>query len=228
MSDDRSFERNARAWLELGPTDAPNRVVQGALLEIASTPQERGLWIPWRLPNMNPFGRLVAGVATIAVVLAVGGILVGPRLGPGGSPPTPAPTPSSIPIGPASTASDAACKLITTDEARNSTNNPGVGATTGPTGNGAVTTCVYSSGGGDIILVLTYTNPGGQAAFNVIKASAGMQPVANVGSDAVFDPTTETLYVRKGDALVAVRSGLFVTDRLAAETQLGRLAAGRI
>lgn len=73
MSDDRTFERNARAWLELGPTDAPDRVVQAALLEIESTAQERDLWIPWRITAMNRTVRLLGAVAAVAVV-AVGAI----------------------------------------------------------------------------------------------------------------------------------------------------------
>jgi hypothetical protein len=137
--------------------------------------------------------------------------------------------PSPAPIGtPSARASYAGCRLITTDEARNSTNNPGLGATSGATRIGAVTTCVYSNGGGDIILRLTYTNPGGRAAFDAGKAAAGMQSVAGVGTEAVFDPTTETMYVVKGDSLVALVSGLFVTDRVATETQLAKLVAGRI
>ncbi len=68
MSDEHRFERDARAWLELGPTDAPDRVVEAALLEIDRTSQERVLWIPWRLPTMTP--RL--GLAAIALVAVVG------------------------------------------------------------------------------------------------------------------------------------------------------------
>jgi hypothetical protein len=237
MSDDGKFERNARAWLELGPTDAPDRVVQGALLEIESTRQERDLRIPWRLPSMNPLTRLMAAAAAIAVFLAVGGMLVGPRLGPGGAPP-PSPsasassTPRATAITPATTpgasADDAACKLITPDEAKNVTDNPGLGAFPAATGVGATTTCIYSTGGGDIVLTVAYTRSGGAAAFAAVKAASGVQPVRGVGTDAVFDPATETLSFVKGDALVVLRSGLYVTDRLAAETTLGKLAASRI
>jgi Tol biopolymer transport system component len=68
MSDEHRFERDARAWLELGPTDAPDRVVEAALLEIDQTSQERVLLIPWRLPTMTP--RL--GLAATALVAVVG------------------------------------------------------------------------------------------------------------------------------------------------------------
>lgn len=70
MSDDRTFERNARAWLELGPTDPPDRVVQAALLTIESTTQERDLRIPWRFPTMTT--RVGLAVAAVLGVLAVG------------------------------------------------------------------------------------------------------------------------------------------------------------
>ena len=48
MNDDRSLERAARSWLEAGPTQAPDRAVEAALLQIETTSQERDLRIPWR------------------------------------------------------------------------------------------------------------------------------------------------------------------------------------
>ena len=90
MSDDRQFERTARAWLELGPTDAPDRVVENALLSIESTPQERDLRIPWRFSLMTTQSRLAA--AAVIGVLAVGGGLL--LLNRGTQPPVGAPTPS--------------------------------------------------------------------------------------------------------------------------------------
>ena len=73
MTDDRSLERAARSWLENGPTEAPDRAVEAALLRIQTTPQERDLRIPWRFPKMTTPAR----VATAAVigVLVVGGAL---------------------------------------------------------------------------------------------------------------------------------------------------------
>ncbi len=74
MTDDRSLERAARSWLEAGPTEAPDRAVEAAILRIQTTPQERDLRIPWRLPKMTTPAR----VATAAVigVLVVGGALL--------------------------------------------------------------------------------------------------------------------------------------------------------
>ena len=103
MNDDRSLERAARSWLEAGPTKAPDRAVDAALLRIETTPQERDLRIPWRLPNMSPIARFAA-VAVIGV-LAVGGAIyllrpTAPTVGTEPSPissvsPTSSPAPSA-------------------------------------------------------------------------------------------------------------------------------------
>ena len=73
MSDDRTIERSARAWLELGPTKAPDHAVEAALRTIETTSQERDLRIPWRLPKMNPMIRL--GTIAIVALVAIGGAL---------------------------------------------------------------------------------------------------------------------------------------------------------
>ena len=49
MSEDPTFDRTARIWLEDGPGAAPDRVIQAALVAIETTPMERDLRIPWRL-----------------------------------------------------------------------------------------------------------------------------------------------------------------------------------
>ena len=97
MTDDRSLERAARAWLEEGPTRAPEHAVQAALRQVETTSQERD----WRLPLGHRLiqltGRAMTGIAVVAVVL--GGVLLlqpGPEPGPAISP-SPSPTPSATP-----------------------------------------------------------------------------------------------------------------------------------
>ncbi len=239
MSDDRKFERNARAWLELGPTDAPDRVVEDALLAIETTSQERDLRLPWRLPIMNSASRLAAGLVAAAAVLVVGVVLVGPRLGGVGTiQASPSPSPSPIatqavtPIAsPAATASDAACRLIATTEAATLGDFPDVGTIAFPSGTGAVTGCYYAEGGINPLLTTEYTSSGGKAAFDLVKQRPGVQTVADIGTDAVFDPGTATLYVSKGDKLVSIVAGTTTSApaaRLIIETKLGKLVAGRI
>lgn len=97
MTDDRSLERAARSWLEDGPTRAPDRVVEGALLRIRSTPQERGFRVPWRLPSMN----LTARIALLAVVGALALAGMAAFGGPGGRSIAPAVPPAQEPSAPA-------------------------------------------------------------------------------------------------------------------------------
>jgi hypothetical protein len=88
MTDDRSLDRAARRFIEVGSTVAPERAVEAALLQIETIPQERDLRIPWRTRPM--LSR--AAIAVAAVVAVLGGSLVIRQLGPIA---TPTHTPSS-------------------------------------------------------------------------------------------------------------------------------------
>lgn len=97
MTDDRSLERAARSWLEVGPTAAPEGAVEAALARIQTTPQERDLRVPWRTIPLNQMVRASLGVAAIVVVLLGAATLLS-RPGPGPAPTPPAsiaPTPSA-------------------------------------------------------------------------------------------------------------------------------------
>jgi hypothetical protein len=228
MNDDRSLERAARSWLEEGPTQAPDRAVAAALARVQTTRQERDL-VPWRLPNMNGFSRAIAGMALIVAIVAIGVLIVrpGPNVGGPGATPTPSPTPvvtAPAAASPAATPSDAACRLLTSEEVASSSGNPGLGALPGAAGAGAKTSCIYSSGGGDVMARTDLTRPGGAAAFAVAKAIAGVQTQTDLGVDAVFDPASGTMYVLKGDAMVSIRPA-FIEDTVAKQlAQVARLA----
>ena len=234
MTDDRSLERAARSWLESGPTEAPDRAVEAALLRIQTTRQDRVIPVLWRLPTMNAFGRLFAGLATVALVAVVGLVALRPGGGPGAPVASPSPSVSPAPSAastpsPSPTPAVAACALLTSQEVRTFSGNPGLGAVASGSGSGAETDCRFVTGGGDIIVRLTYTKPGGAAAFAAVKARPGVQVVDGLGSGAVFDPAIGTLYVTSGDALVAIVSGSASdaeSARLSGETTLGE-APGR-
>jgi TolB protein len=92
MTDDRSLERAARSWIEAGPSRAPDRVIDAALLRIETTTQERDLGIPWRLSNMITPVRVAA--AAVIGVLAIGGAIY---LGGSGQSDVAGPAPSHTP-----------------------------------------------------------------------------------------------------------------------------------
>jgi len=113
MTDDRSVERAARSWLDTGPTQAPDRAVEAALLRIQTTRQERDLRVPWRVSPMFPL-RGVAAAAVIGV-LAIGGLIVIARPGSNvGVTQTPSPSGSSSPSVPAASAGAAIGPLSNT------------------------------------------------------------------------------------------------------------------
>jgi hypothetical protein len=91
MTDDRSLERAARSWLEIGPTSAPDRAVEAALLRIQRTTQEPDLRIRWRKPVMLTPARLTALVAVGALVI-LGAVAMSGLGGTARTNPTTAPT----------------------------------------------------------------------------------------------------------------------------------------
>ena len=96
--DDRSLERAARSWLEIGPAQAPARAVEAALLRIETTPQERDLRILRRFTHMPMSARLAT--AAVIGVLAVGGafyVFGRPQQNVGGPGPSPSASPTAFP-----------------------------------------------------------------------------------------------------------------------------------
>ena len=101
MTDDRSLERAARSWIEVGPTRAPSHAVDAALLRIETTRQERDLRIPRRFTTM-PMPARVAAAALIGVLLVGGAVyMFSPSnrsdVGLPGPQPAPVSTPSPAP-----------------------------------------------------------------------------------------------------------------------------------
>jgi len=93
----RDFDRIARAWLDLMPDEAPDRVIAAVLQATAGTPQLRA-WPrtgPWR-PQMNRFFLVAAAAAAIVLVIGGGAILTrfnDPSIG---GPSTPSPSASPL------------------------------------------------------------------------------------------------------------------------------------
>jgi len=93
---DQLFERAVSDWLEDGSDRTPRSAIDGVLLAVRTTPQERDLRIPWRMPRMPALTR-ATGIAAVALVAVVGAgsviYLASNRSGGGvGSQVTPPPT----------------------------------------------------------------------------------------------------------------------------------------
>ena len=96
MSDDREFLRATTDWLAAGSDRTPPRAIDGVLLAVRTTRQERVLPNPWRNIDMNALGKaLIAATAVVAIALAW--ISFGPSGNSVGVSPTPSPTPTSSP-----------------------------------------------------------------------------------------------------------------------------------
>ena len=100
MTTDRDFDRLARAWLDLGPDEAPDRVIATVLQAAETTPQVRRpiRWPVWRDFDMTRLPIFAVTAAAVLVVL-VGGTLIlnRGRTGPGGLISSPSPSPTSTP-----------------------------------------------------------------------------------------------------------------------------------
>ena len=98
MTSERDFDRLARAWLDLGPDEAPDRVIATVLQAAETTPQVRR---PIRWPFRRDFQMtrlpiLATVMATLVVV--IGGLLLINRPNDGvGVGPTASPSPSTVP-----------------------------------------------------------------------------------------------------------------------------------
>lgn len=88
MNSDRDFETAATEWLDAGSDATPPHVIDAVLLAVRSTPQERGVRIPWRTTPMTPYLRVAAVVviAAIAGAAALSALGWGRNIGSGPSP----------------------------------------------------------------------------------------------------------------------------------------------
>ena len=71
MTQERGFDRIARAWLEAGPNEAPDRAISAVLAAIETTPQLRRpwRWSSWRPITMTPRTFSLIGVLMLALVI---------------------------------------------------------------------------------------------------------------------------------------------------------------
>ena len=95
---DRNFDQLLNAWMDLGPTTAPDRVADAARLEAAATRQLPAIvsrWAPRRFPLMNTYAKVALATAAVVLAALLGyNYLVAPNVGgPRLFVPDPTPTP---------------------------------------------------------------------------------------------------------------------------------------
>jgi len=100
MTTERDFDRIARAWLDTGPNEAPDRAIAAILDAVETTAQTRR---PWRWPIWRP--TTMTRIAMLAVLAGTIAILIGALALTGGSP---APAPTAAPVAEPSTAAASA------------------------------------------------------------------------------------------------------------------------
>jgi hypothetical protein len=120
-----------------------------------------------------------------------------------------------------------ACDLLTADEAGTVLGIAGLDTVDTP---GEVSSCIYANADGAVVGT-TYTPRGGDGLFSVYLSGGGMQSISGVGDGALFDPSSATLIVRKGDSLFAISAGTgreTEEQRLDWAKQLAAIAVGRM
>ena len=97
---DRNFDQLLNAWMDLGPTTAPDRVADAARLEAAATrqlPAVLSRWAPRRFPVMNTTAKVILATAAVVFAALLGyNYLVAPNVG-GPRLFVPEPTPTPVP-----------------------------------------------------------------------------------------------------------------------------------
>ena len=107
MTAPHDLDRQLEAFLVDGPTELPDPSFEAVRHRMDST-RQRVVPGPWRVPDMNRFVPLVAGVAAVALAVTVGSRLLplstGPTVGAGSTPSMSAapPSPTASPTAPAS------------------------------------------------------------------------------------------------------------------------------
>lgn len=145
--------------------------------------------------------------------------------GPGGSSQGPVETQSG---GGGGTAGDA-CDLVTPEEIGGIVGESGM--TIGLNTPGDVAYCVYAKADGSGYGATSWMKQGGSGAFGIWKSGAGVQGIDGVADGAAWDPSSATLVVLNGDAVVTITAGDSSVDeakRLTWSKAIAEIAVGRM
>jgi hypothetical protein len=237
MTEQRDLDRLLDQWFGDGPNEVPDRVLDVVAARIGRQSQRPAWRIDWRIIHVN---RTIGAAAAVAAVIVIGlvglGLFGGGGLSVGGPRGNQTAAPPSAPASPSAAAPSptpevgvaVACDLVTADElaaalSLSSTVNPDPNI---QGSNGDVNYCVYRAGGREV-MGTSYRKDGGGPVFAAWKSNAGVQPVAGLGDEAVWDPTQSILYILKGSRLVSL-DGMSTPLTLEAAKAIGAIAADRM
>jgi len=95
MTDDRELSLIIDRWLEEGPVEMPDRVIDTTAVRISRQRQQPAWRLDWRHLTMNTTYKITAAIAAIAIIGLIGyNLLPGRSTGVGGPGPTASPTAS--------------------------------------------------------------------------------------------------------------------------------------
>jgi hypothetical protein len=140
MTQERNFDDRLNDWLEDGPTDAPDQLLDTVLVALPSIPQRRRGWrVPWLSSPMSPMARGLAGLVIVAGLGAASLFVVSRQnLGGVGGQGSPSPviaasaTPGTAPSGSPAATEAAATQTPAPPVAATATPAPPVAATATP------------------------------------------------------------------------------------------------
>lgn len=97
MSTKRDIDRVVRSWLEIGPMDLPDYLLDEVRAGVVTTPQRRAWWPARRLLQMHMPARIATAAAAVAAIAVIGAIAWPKGGGVAAPQPTVSPSPTATP-----------------------------------------------------------------------------------------------------------------------------------
>jgi hypothetical protein len=91
--------------------------------------------------------------------------------------------------------------------------------------------CTYRDGAGDIQVATSMITTGGASTFDIWRAASGVETLESLGDGALWDPSSESLFLFKNGTLVGITAGAGSAGgekRLEWAKALAALAVGRM
>ena len=164
------------------------------------------------------FPRYVGGADAAQAAATTIGKIIAARLTTGTVPPDAQVTAAPV------VSANSACDLLSADEAASVLDK---GAMTAAGNEVTPQFCTYSiASSGEVIATTFFQKQGGTTSWGMFEASMTTDPVAGLGEKAMFEPSTNILFVLQGDTIFNVNVltvGISGADALAQGTELAQI-----